>query len=129
MGEDKRQAIRLIVRKSLRVYIRSIGSNVKYELFSKNISHKGIGLESFVERKYPFDLNTLLDVWLQLDDQDNTVVSFCAKIVRSQDSDGKQSYGLSICQINDDQETKLHEYIESHIANLNDDKEEYSKVS
>jgi len=111
---EKRKLPRIEVHQSLRVYVKSIGSNVEYELQADNISSRGINLVGRQSISYPFNSSTLLDVWVQIKDKQNSVIYFTGKIVGTQKKHCKFIYRLRIVQISTEAELKLIQYITDH---------------
>ncbi len=111
---EKRKLLRVEVQQPLRVYVRSIGSNVEYEFKSDNLSPQGINLIGRQSISYPFNSSTLLDVWVQIKDKQNSVIYFTAKIIRTHKKQGKLIFGLRIVQISNESELKLIQYITDH---------------
>lgn len=116
-SSEKRRMIRIQVKRQLRAYIKSVGSHVKHEFETIDVSVNGLLLHSPRTRRYPFSEATLLEVWLQLDDEDKTVIFFNAKVARSfedKKDDGRLNFGLRIIQIEKGQEERLVRYIDEN---------------
>ncbi len=127
-GNEKRRTARIQVDASLRVYIRSIGNNVKYEFWTQNISNQGLKLESRKTRKYPFSGSTLLDVSMQLDTIDKPILQFVCKVARVYEDEGNVQFGVRIVQIDSEDMTLLNSYIEQCIEE-GETSDNLSKVS
>jgi hypothetical protein len=79
VDRDGRQERRIMLSNPLNVIISSIGSDVRYQFKSRDISVSGMFLKFDDPNRLPFNPSSILEVWVELGDN----VIFCnAKIVR-----------------------------------------------
>jgi hypothetical protein len=76
---DGRQEKRVILSSPLNVIISSIGSDLRYEFKTRDLSVGGMFLKFADPNRLPFTSSSLLEVWVELGSE----IIFCnAKIVR-----------------------------------------------
>ena len=100
----------------------SIGSDVKYSLETRNISHNGFFLDFEKPGRFPFTTSSIMEVWLKLSDSDDSEVVFfngkMARVVFPDDEYVEKTgpgIAIRIVQIDNDQEKKLFAYIDGQI--------------
>ena len=80
VSRDLRKTRRVNLKKPLSITLGSIGSDVKYQLVSKNISSVGFFFEFAEPHRFPFNSSSLMEVWINL--TDGKQVFFNAKLSR-----------------------------------------------
>jgi c-di-GMP-binding flagellar brake protein YcgR len=121
----KRQHPRFRVRLTAEVVAKSLGNPLPYRFVTSNISMGGAYI-SGDKNSYPFQSQTLLEVWLLLD-KDSDLKIFCnCKIMHTSGSSG---FGLKIVQIDGKNEKILKEFIEEYVRKHPDSKIEGPPLS
>ena len=77
---ENRKNRRISLEDPLKVVLCSIGAQVRYELATTNISNNGFFLEFESPGRFPFNESSILEVWLNLDE--DRVVFFNGKVAR-----------------------------------------------
>lgn len=115
---ENRKVQRVELSQPLRVKLRSIGSQMSYELATRNISYTGFFLEFASPGRFPFTRSSIMEVWLDLGPSDT--VFFNGKMARvvNKGDEGHSSPGIAIriVQIDKDNEDKLRRFIDDKIA-------------
>ena len=112
---DLRRTVQAKLENSLDVVVGSIGSGIRYNLKTCNLSSDGFFLEFSNPNRFPFTDSTMLEVWLKL--RDNEVVFFNGKIVRTvlEGDEGFEETGpglsVRIIQIATDHQTVMEDFI------------------
>lgn len=120
---EKRSIVRLRLKNPLKVVISSIGSVVKYDLQTRDISENGFFLDFNEPGRFPFNLSSIMEVWLEI--KEDSVIFFNGKMARvvNKDSIGKNDIGpgigVKIIQI----DHNFHQILKQYIEDTLEDKE------
>ncbi|MBC61894.1 MAG: hypothetical protein CMP11_05505 [Zetaproteobacteria bacterium] len=71
---------RVMIKRPVEIVLCSIGSDVTYDLSSKNLSAHGFFIEFDEPGRFPFTTSSLLEVWIKISDEQT--VFFNGKIDR-----------------------------------------------
>lgn len=134
MPESARNAA-LHLDQPLHVVVGSIGSDVRYELETKDITARGFFLESSTPGRFHFTMSSIVEVWIELGS--DLTVFFNAKIARITESseameesrtDDSATPGIQfrIIQIEPEEEKKLTDFVAAKVAE--DEKKHASSV-
>ncbi len=112
---ERRQTFRIALEKPLKTTIRSIGSKIKYQVETKNLSNAGTRIIKKKDSKqdWKFTENSMLEVWITLDEKTGEEIFFNAKIIWDMEDKDDMIYGLKIIQINKREEDTLIRFIQS----------------
>ena len=115
-NRDNRFVARIHLREALTVVMGSIGSDVRYQLKTRNISNSGFFLDFEKPGRFPFTPASIMEVWMEL--EEGKTIFFngkMARVVYPQD-EGAQVSGpgiaIRIVQIETEQEKRLCDFIE-----------------
>ncbi len=112
---EHRRNARLVLTKPLHVILGSIGSDVRYELETKDISSKGFFLESDQPGRFPFIPSSIMEIWLEI--EPNEVIFFNCKMSRvllpeeAENLNESPGIALRIIQIEPEEEKRLTEFL------------------
>lgn len=115
VNRENRRYGRVTVEKGVRVSLRSIGSEVSYDMETFNISDTGFFLKFEKPGRFPFGPSSIMEVWLELE-KDNTVF-FNGKMTRvvypeeAITPDIEPGIAIRIIQIDKGEENLLREFI------------------
>jgi hypothetical protein len=116
---ENRKLVRLIMDHHVRVSIGSLGSDVRYELQTKNISYTGFFLDYEKPGRFPFTSSSIMDISIQL--SKDLKIEFNGKMVRRvmPGEPGSEITGpgiaVKIVQIDTKTEQKLKDFIDRTI--------------
>lgn len=115
-GRELRRNTVLTLDKSVQVILGSIGSDVRYDLETKEISSKGFFLETKQPRRFPFTMSSIIEVWIEIGS--GSLVFFNGKVSKVVDPESsetqqneKPGIAVRIIQIEPDEEKRLNEFI------------------
>ena len=115
MSRDNRRVIRVHLDNPLTVTMGSIGSDVRYNLMTRDISNNGFFLDFEKPGRFPFTPSSIMEVWMEL--AENSTIFFngkMARVVYPTDDAAKISgpgIAIRIIQIDAEQEKALLEFI------------------
>ena len=119
-GRENRRVIRVrLEERPLNVEMGSIGSGVRYDLVTRDISNNGFFLDFEKPGRFPFTPSSIMEVWMEL--EDGKRIFFNGKMARVvyPTDDAAQVSGpgiaIRIVQIDADQEKALVEFINRKI--------------
>jgi hypothetical protein len=117
--KESRKNGRIKLNDQLRVVIRSIGADVRYDMVSRNISHTGFFLDFEKPGRFPFTAASIMEIWLELE-PGNTIFfnGKMARVVFPQDEAAKETgpgIAVRIVQIDSKNEKALFEFIDRKI--------------
>lgn len=117
--KESRKNGRIKLNDQLRVVIRSIGADVRYDMVSRNISHTGFFLDFEKPGRFPFTAASIMEIWLELE-PGNTIFfnGKMARVVFPQDEAAKETgpgIAVRIVQIDAKNEKALFEFIDRKI--------------
>ena len=126
-SRDNRRVIRVNLESPLTVIMGSIGSDVRYNLMTRDISNNGFFLDFEKPGRFPFTPSSIMEVWMELE-PDNTIFfnGKMARVVYPDDDAAKISgpgIAIRIIQIESDQEKILLDYISSKKSELEDEED------
>lgn len=111
--KENRRVVRVHLEQPLKVVMGSIGSSVRYDLETKDVSSNGFFLSFDKPGRFPFNRASIMEVWLEL--EPGNTLFFNGKMARvvSSDAAGKDGSGIAIriVQIDDENEARLREFI------------------
>ena len=116
MGKrENRRVVRVNLKTPLKVVMGSMGSDVRYDLQTRDVSHNGFFLDFEKPGRFPFTPASIMEVWLELE-PGNTVFfnGKMARVVYPNDAAAQTSgpgIAVRIVQIDMDQQQRLTEYI------------------
>ena len=114
-GRDNRRVIRVRLNKPLTVVMGSIGSDVRYDLLTHDISNNGFFLDFEKPGRFPFTPSSIMEIWMKL--EDGGTIFFNGKMARvvypSEGANRSSGPGIAvrIVQIEPDQEKLLIDFI------------------
>ena len=115
VNRENRRYGRVTMEKGVRVSLRSIGSEVSYDMETFNISDTGFFLKFEKPGRFPFGSSSIMEVWLEL--EENKTVFFNGKMTRvvypeeAITPDIEPGIAIRIIQIDKDEEILLREFI------------------
>lgn len=119
-ARENRKVQRVELKQPLRVKLRSIGSQMSYELATRNISYTGFFLEFASPGRFPFTRSSIMEVWLEVGS--NETVFFNGKMARvvnkGEEGSSRPGIAIRIVQIDKDNEDKLRQFIDEKSAEL-----------
>ena len=123
---ENRKKNRLKLSDPLRVIMGSIGSDVRYDLQTRDLSYTGFFLDFESPGRFPFTPSSIMEVWLELE-EGNTIFfnGKMARVVYPTDNmarDTGPGIAIRIVQIDSKFEKSLIEFIKRRL----DDEEEES---
>ena len=117
VNRENRRFGRVAIEQGLHVTMNSIGSEVKYNMETKDISDTGFFLDFEKPGRFPFTPASIMEVWLELE-KDNTVF-FNGKMTRvvfpDAASEEKPGIAIRIVQIDSSAENTLREFIKKTV--------------
>lgn len=117
--EDKesRKMVRLRLSQPLSVAMSSIGSDVKYDLVTRDISNRGFFLDFDKPGRFPFTPSSIMEVWMMLDGEETIFFNGkMARVVYPGQNEGDQAepgIAIKIIQIDAEQEARLTDFIKN----------------
>lgn len=115
VSKDNRKVYRVKLSRCLEVQMGSIGSDVKYELVTNDISPNGFFLDFEAPGRFPFNPSSIMEVWLSLGDQRK--IFFNGKMARvvypssEKDTPDRPGIAIRIVQITEEAERELLDFI------------------
>mgnify|MGYP002132643336 CR=1 FL=1 len=113
--ENRRKVRVRLSHMTLPVLMGSIGSEVRYNLLTKDLSNHGFFLDFEKPGRFPFTPDSIMEIWLTLD-KGNTIFfnGKMARVVHPKDEAAKftgPGIAVRIVQIEPEQEKLLHNFI------------------
>ena len=121
-AKENRKTTRVDLENPVRVVLGSIGSSIRYDLLTHNISHNGFFLNFDKPGRFPFTPASIMEVWLELGEDEGTLFlnGKLARIVMPEEKDGikqgESGIAIRIVQIDRENEEKLRLFIEKHAS-------------
>ena len=117
-GRENRRTQRIVLKTPLSVVMGSIGSTMRYDMKTRNISTNGFFLDFEKPGRFPFTPSSIMEVWLELEPK--VTIFFNGKMarvvypedVKPNDTTGGPGIAIKIVQIDKDNENTLREFIE-----------------
>ncbi len=122
-NREQRRQVRVNLEQSLAVELGSIGSEIRYNLTTHNISNNGFFLDYARPGRFPFSSSSIMEIWLKLAPE--TTIFFNGKMTRvvsSIEEESKETgpgIAISIIQIEPDQQALLTDFISKRLAEHN----------
>lgn len=118
-SRENRRVIRVNLDKPLKVVMGSIGSDVRYDLQTRDISNNGFFLDFEKPGRFPFTPASIMEIWMELDEKERIFFNGkMARVVYPTDNAAQVSgpgIAVRIVQIEPDQEKKLIQFINDMI--------------
>lgn len=120
MGREHRRVVRLRLEKGLKVVMGSMGSEVRYDMATRDISNNGFFLDFEKPGRFPFTAASIMEVWMEL--EPNVTIFFNGKMARVVYPEDKEALrtgpgiAVRIVQIESAQEQKLVEFINKRLV-------------
>ncbi|MBP6216971.1 MAG: PilZ domain-containing protein [Oligoflexales bacterium] len=123
-GRENRRTVRILLKEPLKVIMGSIGSTVRYDLMSKDVSNKGFFLEFEKPGRFPFTPSSIMEIWMELGGPDKRVFfnGKMARVVYPSDPEAQRTgpgIAVKIVQIEPEDEKKLIDFLEYKLS-IND---------
>ena len=114
VNRENRRYGRIKIAKGLRVAMRSIGSEISYNMETHNVSDTGFFLNFEKPGRFPFTPASIMEVWLELEHEQT--IFFNGKMTRvvypeEASADNEAGIAIKIVQIEKDEETALRDFI------------------
>ena len=116
LRKESRKNGRIIFDQPLKVVMRSIGADIKYDMSTRNISHTGFFLDFEKPGRFPFGAASIMEIWIELDDA--TTIFFNGKMARvvfpgdAAAAETGPGIAVRIVQIDSKNERTLFDYID-----------------
>ncbi len=122
--KESRKNGRIKLGHELRVVIRSIGADVRYDMVSRNISHTGFFLDFEKPGRFPFTAASIMEIWLELE-AGNTIFfnGKMARVVFPGDEAAKETgpgIAVRIVQIDTKNEKALFDFLDRKAKEVQD---------
>ena len=122
--KESRKNGRIKLNTELRVVIRSIGADVRYDMVSRNISHTGFFLDFEKPGRFPFTAASIMEIWLELE-PGNTIFfnGKMARVVFPGDEAAKETgpgIAVRIVQIDAKNEKSLFDFLDRRMKESQD---------
>lgn len=122
MAEPRSNA-HLLLKKPLHIIMGSIGSDIRYDLETKDITTKGFFIESEHPGRFPFTTSSIVEVWIEI--EEGTMIFLNAKIarivfpdeIRSRDEEAP-GFLFRVVQIEPEEEKRLGDFLLKRIEEL-----------
>ncbi|MCX6110294.1 MAG: PilZ domain-containing protein [Proteobacteria bacterium] len=114
--KESRKNGRIIFDHPLKVVMRSIGADIKYDMSTRNISHTGFFLDFEKPGRFPFTAASIMEIWIELDQ--HTSIFFNGKMARvvfpgdAAAAETGPGIAVRIVQIDSKNERILFDYID-----------------
>ena len=114
--KESRKVGRLRLKEPLRVVMGSLGSDVRYDMGSRNISHTGFFLDFEKPGRFPFTRASIMEIWLEL--EPGNTIFFNGKMARvvfptdAAAADTGPGIAVRIVQIDSKNEKILFDFID-----------------
>ncbi|MFK7824996.1 MAG: PilZ domain-containing protein [Oligoflexales bacterium] len=123
-SRDNRRVIRVHLESPLTVTMGSIGSDVKYNLMTRDISNNGFFLDFEKPGRFPFTPSSIMEVWMAIG-SDETIFfnGKMARVVYPTDEAAKVTgpgIAIRIIQIEPDEEQNLIDFISKKLEEQNE---------
>ena len=121
-AKENRKTTRVDLEKPIRVVLGSIGSSIRYDLLTHNISHNGFFLNFDKPGRFPFTPASIMEVWLELGEEEGTIFlnGKLARIVMPEAKEGQiegeSGIAIRIVQIDRENEEKLRAFVDKHAS-------------
>lgn len=114
VNRENRRYGRVKIVKGLRVAMRSIGSEISYNMETHNVSDTGFFLNFEKPGRFPFTPASIMEVWLELEHEQT--IFFNGKMTRvvypeEATADSEAGIAIKIVQIEKDEESALRDFI------------------
>lgn len=114
VNRENRRYGRIKIAKGLRVAMRSIGSEISYNMETHNVSDTGFFLNFEKPGRFPFTPASIMEVWLELEHEQT--IFFNGKMTRvvypeEASADNEAGIAIKIVQIEKDEENVLRDFI------------------
>lgn len=122
MTKEPRRNARLQLEKALHLIMGSIGSDVRYDLETKDVTIKGFFLESKTPGRFPFTSASIVEVWLEI--EPTNIVFFNGKIARiilpeeAEALEEPPGISIRIIQIEPEEEKKLADFLNKKLDQI-----------
>lgn len=135
-GREHRRTLRVALEKHLHVLMGSIGSDVRYDLETRDISTRGFFLEFEKPGRFPFTSSSIMEIWLEL--APGNTIFFNGKMARIVFPEEAENQGTSpgiavrIIQIEPEEEKKLADFVlvkEDEILKAEEEAEKKGKTN
>lgn len=119
-GRENRRTVRINLKNPLKVIMGSIGSAVRYDLMTKDISNKGFFLAFEKPGRFPFTPSSIMEIWMELE-ASNTIFfnGKMARVVYPDDPEAQKNgpgIAVKIVQIEPEEEKKLTDFMDRKLA-------------
>lgn len=91
---NTRKIKRVNTKKGLKVVVGSIGSDIRYDLKTRDISSNGFFLDFDDPDRFPFNGSSIMEIWIEL--EEGQVVFFNGRIARTISKEAAKDTGLGI---------------------------------
>ena len=120
--KESRRNGRIKLDEGLRVVMGSLGADVRYDLFTRNISHTGFFLDFEKPGRFPFTTASIMEIWIELE-PGNTIFfnGKMARVVFPNDEAAKETgpgIAVRIVQIDAKNEKSLFEFLDRKFKEL-----------
>lgn len=115
IAKENRRNVRVDLPRPLRVVMGSIGSEMRYELQTSNISVNGFFLAFDSPGRFPFTPASIMEVWMEL--EKGSTIFFngkMARVVYADDASAKESgpgIAIKIVQIDAQNDKVLRDFV------------------
>lgn len=122
MTKEPRRNARVQLQNALHVIMGSIGSDVRYDLETKDVTSKGFFLESKTPGRFPFTAASIVEVWLEI--EPGSIVFFNGKIARiifpeeAETLEEPSGISIRIIQIEPEEEKKLGDFLNKKLDQI-----------
>lgn len=127
-GRENRKVIRVHLAKPLTVVMSSIGSEIRYDLQTRDVSNNGFFLDFEKPGRFPFTPASIMEIWLDLGEEGRIFFNGkMARVVLPTDGTAKVSgpgIAVRIVQISSDEEKKLLNFISRKVRELGVDEKD-----
>lgn len=124
-GRDNRRVIRVHLDKPLTVTMGSIGSDVRYNLMTRDISNNGFFLDFEKPGRFPFTPSSIMEIWMEFTQGKSIFFNGkMARVVYPADEAAKVTgpgIAVRIIQIEPDQEDSLIDFISMKLKEQKDE--------
>ena len=129
VDREARRAQRVLLKHPLSVSLRSIGSEVQYELTTADISDRGFFLAFENPGRFPFSNSSIIEVWLTIDDKQQVFFNGqMARIILPEDEAASvfgTGIAIKVVQITDQEQEVLSNFVKEKA----DEQEESRRTS
>ena len=131
--KESRKNGRIKFDQPLRVVMGSIGSEVKYDMTTRNISHTGFFLDFDKPGRFPFTPASIMEIWIELEPE--STIFFNGKMARvvfpgdPQAAETGPGIAVRIVQIDTKNERILFDFIDRKTRERSEKKAAHSHVA